>query len=347
MVSNRRALVISVWCIVCIVSMVRGSELFTLADFDDWDTEQNANGACWAEIAPAPNAPGLLSIKVTYRIFNKDVTDWIDFAFNPIPPRDVSEHDVLYVDVYPLQDADYLTLKLVDPDVTTNINHSAFESPLSPITGGPLRANQWNRCPVRLPSRKEFKDSLTHINFYISCRSRVPANEDVVFYIGKFKPSQVAKQSAKPVSLHLVASVDFEKDATKGWLARAGATLTRKSAEVVSGRVSLKCDSTASDRQWNEFLHTDPMVIKFEAGKRYIILFDYKVLANGNYYCLLRSTAGIEFDCGWLRWNEPEGSRGTKMISCTIPEKPNYYLIIGIHGAGALAVDNVRIFELD
>ena len=321
------------------------AELITLADFDEFSGEVNPNGYCYGEIAPSPDAHGFVSIKVTYRILNKDVTDWIDFSFHPIPPRDVSEHDVIYLDIYPLQDADYLVLKLVDPDVTTNPNRSAFEASLLPIGGGVLKARTWNKCAIKLPKEKAFKDSLVEINFYISCRSGVPKDMDVVFFIGKFKPQDLPQVvEVKHVPMRLLTSFDFEDDTAGLKLHRA--TITQSVSEVVSGKRSLKCDTRETPSEWNEFLHTDSKVIQLEPKKHYAIAFNYKVLADGSYYCLVRCPDGIQFDIGWLQWKGVANEVGMKVISFTVPERKGYYFILGIRGAGAIVIDDLRIYEV-
>jgi hypothetical protein len=319
-------------------------ELITLADFDEFSGESNPNGYCYGEVAPSPDGQGFVSIKVTYRILNKDVTDWIDFSFHPVPPRDVSGHDVIYLDIYPLQDADYLVLKLVDPDVTTNPNRSAFESSLLPISGGMLRAHTWNRCVVKLPKEKVFKDSLVEINFYIPCRSGVPKDKDVVFFIGKFKPQDLPQVEVKHLPMRLLASFDFEGDTTGLKLHRT--TITQSEGEVISGKRSLKCDTREAPSEWNEFLHTDTKVIQLEPKKHYAITFNYKVLADGLYYCLVRCPDGIKFDIGWLQWKGVANEVGMKVVSFIVPERKGYYFILGIKDAGAIAIDDLRIYEV-
>jgi hypothetical protein len=123
--------------------------------------------------------------------------------------------------------------------------------------------------------------------------------------------------------------------------------ITNDPDKVISGKYSAFLTSSNSEK-WKEFSYTDANKVKFEKNTTYTVTFAFKSVdmsltdQDRYFYFLARSTDNTE-DKGWTTWNNSSGSKGTRTITFTTGNKDNYYLIWGIHGGGALSLDNIQI----
>lgn len=145
----------------------------------------------------------------------------------------------------------------------------------------------------------------------------------------------------------LVKSYNFEPNESKDWILFSG-VITDKSNEVISGKFSLKGDSMTSNKIWNEFFHSVPFQLK--PNGTYTIYFKYKVIdknEGGRFYFLLRSkSAGAgPSDRAFTYIDDPPGTQGEKIVTCTLGNLEDYYLIFGIYKQGIIVIDEIKILE--
>ena len=327
-----------------------GQALFSAEDFLDWQTERQAKGYTSAEMVPAPDRPGRTTIRVTFHATKGKVSDWLDYNLYPIPYRDLSAANTVTVDVYPEQPDSLLTIKLVDPDVPASVsaNRSAAEGRLT-VDGQALKAKQWNRCVVRLRDKKEYRDSLSMIGFYVPFSSLPAEGATHTYCLGILDPAASGpdESRARPKTRRL-AEADFEDGRVPEWAKSTGVVTDRADA-VIAGQRSLLKDSMESDQPWHEFFHSRSDKLKFEEGKRYRISFDYRITAApadrpGRFYFMMRSgSLGIRKDLCWLRWQGASGQAGFKAVTFHTTAADDYRLTIGVQERGGLAVDNVCV----
>ena len=65
------------------------------------------------------------------------------------------------------------------------------------------------------------------------------------------------------------------------------------------------------------------------------------------FYFLARAAGTIAHDVGWLRWAEPAGTRGSRVVTFTCDDLPGYYLIWGVRHHGAIRLFNLRLQRLN
>ncbi|MEK4472936.1 RHS repeat domain-containing protein [Paenibacillus sp. FSL R7-0048] len=145
------------------------------------------------------------------------------------------------------------------------------------------------------------------------------------------------------------SSESFEKGTYNGtdFLPGSG-IITSDASQVISGKYSTYLKSSKLE-DWKEFSYTDSSKVKFEKNTTYTVTFTYKSLDmstdnNRFFYFLGRSTDNTE-DKGWTIWNNSSGYKGSKTITFTTGNKENYYLIWGIHGGGAISLDDIQIVK--
>ena len=130
-------------------------------------------------------------------------------------------------------------------------------------------------------------------------------------------------------------------------LTHAGAT--GDAALVIEGDASLLADSRESGEEWNEYIHTDRAACPLRAETAYTVTLRYRALEPHGpevFYLLLRSEAlGKESgDRGRCWWNAWDGRVHTKNAVIRTGPADDYYLILGIRDAGAIVVDDLRIW---
>jgi hypothetical protein len=149
--------------------------------------------------------------------------------------------------------------------------------------------------------------------------------------------------AAEPPAPTTVLTVDFEDPAAAAALAE-GLTITTDPAQVIAGKASLKGDSRGSAGEWNEYLHSRPGL--FKAREAYVVTFDYRLLARGSgqtkFYALFRRAAN-QANHGWWDLDAKPGEIGHAVCDLWTGGAGDWYLILGIEFAGAVAVDNVVI----
>jgi hypothetical protein len=129
-----------------------------------------------------------------------------------------------------------------------------------------------------------------------------------------------------------------------------GGQIVSDAQEVVSGRFSAYGKADPSKSVWCEFLYSDKEELALDRKGAYTVTFKYKAVEapgpDGFYYFLARSTAGgIPNDKAFTKWSDTSGATGTKSIEVTLGDFSDYQLIWGIHGQGALAIDDIRIVK--
>jgi hypothetical protein len=121
------------------------------------------------------------------------------------------------------------------------------------------------------------------------------------------------------------------------------ATLTTDPAEEVGGSRSLLLDARTSTEEWNEFFHSRAGI--FAPRQNYHVSFDYRIVAKGadtNFYTLFRRT-GAKNNDGWTVWKGEPGASGHIQTDVSTLDAANFYLIIGAHHQGALAINHLKI----
>ncbi|NOZ20526.1 MAG: hypothetical protein GXP25_05485 [Planctomycetes bacterium] len=350
----RRVLFLLVLIVAGCAPDVKEPQVIDPAAVDFWFGEDHKNGACWGEVAPAPGIPEKYSLKMTFVLKKNKARDWIDYRLRPLPNLDWSAHDTMYLYIYPEQTFGGLHLKIVDPDVP-NTNHSVYEAALL-RNEKPLPARQWTEIEVPLRPEKKYRDNISYLGFYVSCSADLPTGREFVFYVGIFDKPALANTfatDATPFDLKStpVLEEDFEGGVSNRWQLSEEAKITKAKPEIVSGGASVMGDSRESDGQWHQFLETNPKGIKLKPGGTYLVSFDYKVLASLKtetdfYYFMLRTPAGIEHDVGWQRWRDAAGMSGARQAIVTLGDFPDYHLVFGIRGKGAIAIDNIKLSEI-
>jgi hypothetical protein len=143
-------------------------------------------------------------------------------------------------------------------------------------------------------------------------------------------------------------SWNFENGTPEG-LRLTNVSVTGAGEHVIEGTNSLLADSRENDLGWNEILKTDPQVCPLRPETAYTISFRYRAvepLGEKSFYLLLRSdTAGKETGDRWGGWwEEFDGEPHTKNYIVRTGDAPDYHLIIGVRGPGAIVIDNLRIW---
>ena len=152
----------------------------------------------------------------------------------------------------------------------------------------------------------------------------------------------VALPALASAQVQLVRSMDFEAGEVADYAAEAkpGASITDAPGEVISGRRSLKGDSTGLDGRWHEFYDSPDGLLK--AKEAYVITFRYKVLERGGdigFYSLIRARRGR--GPSNFQWTDLEGESGEARLEFFTGGIDSYQLIIGIQGKGAIAIDDI------
>ena len=109
----------------------------------------------------------------------------------------------------------------------------------------------------------------------------------------------------------------------------------------------LKIDTTGEHGDWNEAAFSNPATAPFQAGGCYRIDFEYRVLEQGEFYCLLRSFGKTRSDLGFTRWIYPSGWHGRQKIFVRLGNRPNYHIILGIKGPGTIEIGPVTVSRWD
>ena len=124
--------------------------------------------------------------------------------------------------------------------------------------------------------------------------------------------------------------------------------ITTDPGEVISGRGSLKCDTTRSSQVWHTFFVTDLRHLRLKRNKAYFVSFKYRVLARkgGDFHFFLRSpTARVFTDKGWHTWREGPGPVKEKTFLVLVGNYDDYQIRLEVSGRGAIVVDDFMVWE--
>jgi hypothetical protein len=129
-----------------------------------------------------------------------------------------------------------------------------------------------------------------------------------------------------------------------------GGRLVSEHEKTIGGRFSVYEKGDPLKSEWCEFLYSDNKKMPLQAKGTYTVMFKLKAVdtpgPNGFYYFLARSTTGgISNDRAFTKWTDVANTNGGKSIDVTLGNYSDYYLIWGIHGQGALAIDDIMIVK--
>jgi len=127
--------------------------------------------------------------------------------------------------------------------------------------------------------------------------------------------------------------------------------LTNNPARVISG-IHSAYGSAPAAADWYEFLYSDPVKMKLEAGATYRVQFRAKSISatgtNGSFYFLARTpSGGISQDVGVQHWSDVPGSPYSKTFTFTLGNYADYKLIWGIHNGGSISVDDIMVTKIN
>ncbi|QQZ61572.1 RHS repeat protein [Paenibacillus sonchi] len=156
--------------------------------------------------------------------------------------------------------------------------------------------------------------------------------------------------SLDDITIHKV-SESFERGSYSGtdFLPVVG-IISSDPSKVVNGFYSAYLSSPTS-KEWIEFASTDTNKVKFQSNTTYTVSFAYRSIdmqptdSNRFFYFSARGIDNTEVK-GWTSWNDVTGTQGTKTVTFTTGDQTNYYLFWGIHGGGALSIDDIVIQQL-
>ncbi len=311
--------------------------------------EQLPSGGCAAAVVPAPGVPGKYSLRMVFRFDRYQDADWLDVTSQPAPPLSLPE--VFSLPIRAEQESGSLVLKMVDPD-NPGGNHAAHEQALL-VNGQPLPAKQWVTLSIRLPAEAKLRDQIAPVQFYLPCFDRrVPLDTDIVFYVGQFDYQPPARPAWPPRATTSSSGVPVTLDPLRPgtmWVPAGGSdNQTGHLARLTGDEAVFDADAGG----WNEFLHSDPRKLRLDAGATYRLQFEYEVLREPSggdsamFYFLVRAAGTIQHDVGWLRWVEPAGTKGCRVVTFTTGELPDYYVIWGVRHHGAIRLFNLRLERL-
>ncbi|OKP89741.1 hypothetical protein A3848_13185 [Paenibacillus sp. P32E] len=126
--------------------------------------------------------------------------------------------------------------------------------------------------------------------------------------------------------------------------------ITNDPLKAVNGLYSAYLSSPTT-KEWIEFASTDTNKMKFQSNTTYTVSFAYKSIdmqpadLNRYFYFSVRGIDNTEVK-GWTRWNDTAGTKGLKTVTFTTGDQDNYYIFWGIHGGGALSLDDIVIQQL-
>lgn len=122
-------------------------------------------------------------------------------------------------------------------------------------------------------------------------------------------------------------------------------SMAQESSKVVNGAYSAY-GTGLKNLDWTVFMISDMDKIKLEPNTSYTVTFNYKVVdtpASGGYFDFFVRTLAADKDVGWLTWNEPIGSKGSKKVEFVTDSYSDYFLNFGMHYGGAISIDDIKI----
>lgn len=109
-----------------------------------------------------------------------------------------------------------------------------------------------------------------------------------------------------------VLRLTFDRPDEPGYRTQHGAEVRIDPAVAIGDEGALWCDTTGSDGEWHEFLHTDREAVPLAADASYRVSWDYRLVSladDAKLYFLARSAAKpIAHDRGWTSWRAAPGT---------------------------------------
>lgn len=124
------------------------------------------------------------------------------------------------------------------------------------------------------------------------------------------------------------------------------AALTTAAGEVLSGRQSLKADTTASPGNFHEFFRLTDLL---KPGRKYQVTYRYRILASNEqtqFYTVVRSTRDINQKAARIYWNEAPGDAKEGQFTFTTGDIADHHLLFGIQKQGAMVIDDIVVTEV-
>ncbi len=348
----RRLLALSVACLSPL-AWCAPPALITCQQALSFAGENTAAGHCMVRVVPAPGlAAGTHTLEVRFRLTQHQANDWLDAYWRPAPGLDLSGSQQQRLWIRAEQPGSWLHVKICDPD-NPGGNRAALESELRD-GDKPLPVGQWVPLDLELPADPKRRDNIDYLGVYIHAGNpSVPLDQDLVFYLGQFpfelppRPAWPPVAAGESVKLQPVLQPPFAADGT--WmLVKDENNQTDHPARLVDGAILFDADANG----WNEFLWSDPGKLVVKPLTTYRLQFDYEILRGaegegGSYfYSLVRAKGTIRDDVGWARWSPPTGSTGTRIITFTTHDMPDYYLNFGIRNHGMIRLSNLSLNEV-
>lgn len=172
-----------------------------------------------------------------------------------------------------------------------------------------------------------------------------------LFKYGGIVVDDVQIEEAAPLKA-FKGSIDFESGkldnsyVTDGFTSGEGAVITSDKDLVIDGKYSVFAIND-KNKEWYEYLYTDPSLVKLKPNTAYTVQFDYRVVktvgASGFFNFFVRSEKGGNADVGSITWTGKVGETGTKTVTFTTKNYKDYKLIFGIHNQGGIVIDNIKL----
>jgi uncharacterized protein (TIGR03437 family) len=132
-------------------------------------------------------------------------------------------------------------------------------------------------------------------------------------------------------------------------LAAPAGSLTSVGAEVISGNESIRGAYSGTD-SFAQFLQTNSSTLPLAPNHSYQVTFQYRILtpaANG-FQAFLNSPMAQSQGIGGIAgasFTGAAGKEGTAVFTTTTGSFPDYAILWGINGAGAVSIDNIQLID--
>lgn len=315
--------------------------------------ENAPSGRCSVRVVAAPGQPpGVHTLEVRFRLDRHQKNDWIDAAYRPAPPLDLAASRTQRLWIRAEQPSDWLHIKLCDPD-NPGANRAALEVALT-HAGKPLPVGEWLALDLELPEEASRRDGIDSFGFYIpAANEAIPLEQDLVFHLGLFpfdlppRPPWPPAGGSGAVRTRPVFTGLFQTNGP--WiLVKDENNQTGRAAKIEDGAIVFDADANG----WNEYLWSDPAKLILKPLTTYRLEYDYEILRGAGgapeacFYSLVRARGTIREDVGWARWSPPTGSRGTRILTFTTRDMPDYFLNFGIRHHGKIRISNLSVHEV-
>ena len=164
-----------------------------------------------------------------------------------------------------------------------------------------------------------------------------------------------AVEQAAKKNKAVIGFFDFESELIEGCTINSQyASITDNPAEVISGKKSLKLDTTKTKNSLQALFNTVGDSVPLKPKARYLVSFDYKTIdvntADSFFYVTIAKDLdlkGVESDYGSIvrfRENYKDNRQEMKFVSPSNAD--DFKLYIGIFNQGKIILDDIKITEL-